>query len=501
MASKLRRDVVYWLIVAAVAFFLHKTDSGHKAHFWTYDYGDERKRQTLVVCVLSMLANLGVVAYHSTYPPHPKFDLLPRRRLSLRIHIISGLTEIFSMVAAFFAPDPTYFAVLASLAALCGHVPSATYQWPIVFGIKSVMIPMYFVFILSHFVTAVSLLMDPTDGVKLTKLCIALHGYVWVRVSIAVFHTMNILREVEYSVAIFFAGFLMAPMLFGVGANFYYVLTFLVFHFVVGPIVHRMGLHWGADNQEYSREMVTTDERKREVAMRALAALEPEQRKDFQRLDIRSDQQLAEIVFNRLDKDGNGKLEVKELEDLVVTLGHPPSDAAKWMKKWDTDLSGELSFQEFYTHVWNFQSSKSKLFANYKITSVPKKQVTDEEMARVVFQSLGRADEDELDTSILMDLLCSWGLPQSEVREYMAMFDDNKDGVIDFNEFKAHFGPFYRYSYLLLATDLDNAYMMPRRKQSGFDGDTMAAAAAAAVTDDEEPAQEETPKSKGKKNK
>lgn len=83
---------------------------------------------------------------------------------------------------------------------------------PIVFGIKTVMIPSYFMFILSHAWAAYHLAADPTNPMTLARLCIALHGYVWVRVSIAVFHLMDILRDYEYSVAIFFAGFLMTPM-------------------------------------------------------------------------------------------------------------------------------------------------------------------------------------------------------------------------------------------------------------------------------------------------
>lgn len=85
--------------------------------------------QTICVCVLSMLANLGVVAYHSTFPPHPKFTLLPRRRLCLQLHILAGVIEIFAMVSAFFARDPTVWAYVAVAAATLGHIPTAIYQW------------------------------------------------------------------------------------------------------------------------------------------------------------------------------------------------------------------------------------------------------------------------------------------------------------------------------------------------------------------------------------
>lgn len=78
--------------------------------------------------------------------------------------------------------------------------------------LQKVMLPMYFLFIASHFMGAVMLIQSPNDPLTLAKLCIALHGYVWVRVGIAILQLLNIMREYEYTVAIFFAGFVMTPM-------------------------------------------------------------------------------------------------------------------------------------------------------------------------------------------------------------------------------------------------------------------------------------------------
>ena len=133
VSPKLRRDIVFWGLVAATSFAFNRLDTQKRSHFHTAatsHNGDHGVfAQTLAVCVLSMLANIGVVAYHSTFPPHPKFTLLPRRRLCLHIHIAAGIVEIFGMTVAFFAANPTPFAYLAVAAAFLGHIPSAIYQW------------------------------------------------------------------------------------------------------------------------------------------------------------------------------------------------------------------------------------------------------------------------------------------------------------------------------------------------------------------------------------
>jgi len=482
VSPKLRRDIVFWGLVAATSFAFNRLDTQKRSHFHTAatsHNGDHGVfAQTLAVCVLSMLANIGVVAYHSTFPPHPKFTLLPRRRLCLHIHIAAGIVEIFGMTVAFFAANPTPFAYLAVAAAFLGHIPSAIYQWPIVFGIKSVMLPSYFMFIVSHIWAAYHLMINPTDAMNLLRLCIALHGYVWVRVSILVFHIMDILQGLEYSVAIFFAGFLMTPMLFGPGSNFLFLVAFLSFHFLVAPLLSAYGIHFGGINKEFDRDLHAIDKAKREAAMHAMAGLADQKsdEKDFAGFHLKSDEDLAEIVFRRLDENGDGKLQHDELRKLAVTLGYPASDVERLMKKWDTDGSGDISFKEFYNHVWNYGKWRNKIHAANQITFVPEREVSREEKARIVYNTLADEENAEgLTKELMADLLMSWALPMWEVREYMARFDTNGDGMIDLDEFTEHFAPFYEYSYLLLAAEM-GSYSVVSRRRTSLDNDEVSSA-------------------------
>ncbi|KAG0234626.1 hypothetical protein BGW42_006377 [Actinomortierella wolfii] len=65
----------------------------------------------------------------------------------------------------------------------------------------------------------------------------------------------------------------------------------------------------------------------------------------------------AKLVFDTLDADGSGHLDLSELEYLLVTWGLPKNEAAGYLKSIDTDGSGKIEFQEFYKGmdtIWKF---------------------------------------------------------------------------------------------------------------------------------------------------
>lgn len=153
--------------------------------------------QQLAVCVLSLIADYFVLGWHSNKCLHPKFSMVPARKFCIAAHIIRGTIEIFCMVTAFFAADPVPFAKCAAYAALLLHVPSSLYQTPIVFGVKKFMIPCYIIFSIIHATISCQLLFDPSSTKHLLRMFIALHGYVWVRVSIFLFKMMGIFKAHE----------------------------------------------------------------------------------------------------------------------------------------------------------------------------------------------------------------------------------------------------------------------------------------------------------------
>jgi hypothetical protein len=99
--------------------------------------------QKIALCAASILCNFYVLYYHYTTPPHPKFLMLPARKFSIRVHTISGTIEVVCGIIAFFSSDPTIWAIIMALSAIIGHITSSSYQTPIVFGAKAIMVPSY----------------------------------------------------------------------------------------------------------------------------------------------------------------------------------------------------------------------------------------------------------------------------------------------------------------------------------------------------------------------
>ncbi|KAG0364701.1 hypothetical protein BC939DRAFT_28326 [Gamsiella multidivaricata] len=65
----------------------------------------------------------------------------------------------------------------------------------------------------------------------------------------------------------------------------------------------------------------------------------------------------AKLVFDALDSDSSGTLDVAELEHLLVSWGLPHNEAAAYLKEHDSDKSNTIEFQEFYKNmstVWKF---------------------------------------------------------------------------------------------------------------------------------------------------
>merc|ERR1712000_603089 len=95
--------------------------------------------------------------------------------------------------------------------------------------------------------------------------------------------------------------------------------------------------------------------------------------------------------------------------------------------------------KEFYNHVWNYGKWRNKIHAANQITFVPEREVSREEKARIVYNTL--ADEENAE-----------GL--------------TKELMIDLDEFTEHFAPFYEYSYLLLAAEMGSYSVVSRRRTS-----------------------------------
>ncbi|KAG0342912.1 hypothetical protein BG005_002595 [Podila minutissima] len=65
----------------------------------------------------------------------------------------------------------------------------------------------------------------------------------------------------------------------------------------------------------------------------------------------------AKLVFETLDSDSSGHLDLQELQHLLVSWGLPANEAEGYLKTLDKDGSGHIDFKEFYENmstVWKF---------------------------------------------------------------------------------------------------------------------------------------------------
>lgn len=459
-------EKMLFLVVFAVSAYLIKEDypDGRKkkkngsSHFWTANYKDGMVLQYLVVCVASLVADFFVLGWHSQNPPHPKFRLRPARKLCIFVHIVSGSVEIVSFVAAFFASDPVPFAKTAAYAALALHVPSSLYQWPIVFGVKKFMIPSYFMFILTHVVSSTRLLEDPSSLEALLQMCVALHGYVWVRVSIFIFKIMKVLKTHEYTGAIFFTGFLNTPLVLGKASNYCFIVAFMAFQ-SISPLLIRWNMApWGSDTAEYNRETVITDKKRFERALLIIV----KQAVDAKRknaIKLFTDHELAKAVFNCLDSSKrDGVLSSNEATALMKRLGFPKEKIRAKFKEFDKDASGGISFEEFYRYIWKFNGGTVQhLLIKDVFTPIdfdPTKKLSSVEQAKLIFEALDMNDSGTISMEEISDVLLSWGLPAHETAKLIKLYDKDGNKVFDLQEFTAHFKPVWEYAYMLLEEEL-----------------------------------------------
>ncbi|KAF9113372.1 Calcium-dependent protein kinase 4 [Mortierella sp. AM989] len=65
----------------------------------------------------------------------------------------------------------------------------------------------------------------------------------------------------------------------------------------------------------------------------------------------------AKLVFDTLDSDSSGRLDVEELGHLLASWGLPQGEAVGYLKRHDMDGNNSITFQEFYQNmptVWKF---------------------------------------------------------------------------------------------------------------------------------------------------
>lgn len=138
-----------------------------------------------------------------------------------------------------------------------------------------------------------------------------------------------------------------------------------------------------------------------------------------------SEDQLAAIkqAFSLFDKNGDGKINTKELRTVMESLGENPTEAElkEMISEVDTDGSGTIEWSEFL-----------KMMKERK-----KEEEFNEEELRDVFKVFDKDNSGFISASELKEVSSKLGrnLTDEDVKEMMKETDLDEDGKISYEEF------------------------------------------------------------------
>ncbi len=391
--------------------------------FWVFGHQPEAPIApgTWALVVLSAIANVIVIAYHYAIPAHPKFLMLPWRRWVLRVHILSGTTELVAGLIACFSASPTA-ALVMGIAALFFHVPSAFFQTRIVFGSKAIMVPSYLLCIFTHAFCAGMLLANPDSKMWAVNTFLVFNVYVWCRIYYYVFDLLGLFSAEKYTIAILAAGATMIPALFG-SLGFMLLVGFIGLYVVLYRVLY---IRSPAEYRDFVRE------RARESAMQSEAA--PLWNA------AGADEPRAADYFKLLDRDRDNVLNRDELRHALAPWGLPAHATDEFADR--LLAAGRVDLARFEKHVWSIGAVR-----NHGIRAVATERAASErDKAHLVFRHLDFNGDGAL-TRLELDLLLNeWGLPAGETARYLKWVNA-AGGRIEFEAFFKRMRPMWRYIY------------------------------------------------------
>ncbi|XP_063711280.1 neo-calmodulin-like [Symsagittifera roscoffensis] len=129
-------------------------------------------------------------------------------------------------------------------------------------------------------------------------------------------------------------------------------------------------------------------------------------------------------VFTVFDKDGDDRITTLEIKQVLSALGRKVSEQQimEMISSVDLDSNGSIDFEEFREMMSQRRSAtdfETKLQNAFRLFDQNSDGVIDEDELKCVLDKLGIEANDE------------------EIHEMIVVADLNKDGKVDFSEFKA----------------------------------------------------------------
>lgn len=375
--------------------------------------------------VLSALANIIVIAYHYVVPAHPKFRMVPWRRVVLGIHIASGTVELVAGLMACFGQSRSA-AIIMGITALFFHVPSAFLQVRIVFGCKAIMVPAYLFCILAHGFSAGMLLADPSSTMWAVNTFLAFNVYVWCRIYFYLFDTFNLFTEMKYSISILAAGATMVGAILG-------PLGFILMACFIGTYVliyRQLFIRSPAEYAEFVREHTRASAGGANLTDLSNIVLSDAEMES-----------LGRACHAQAVRDEKGAVDRKSLATILAPWGL----AAPMLDGFiDRQLAqGPLDFDRFKREIWSIGAVRQHAIASLLV----ERASSDREKAELVFRYIDTNSDGWIDLSDLQRLLAEWGLPDSEANLYLRGRDSVATGRVAFGDFLREMEPVWRFVF------------------------------------------------------
>jgi Ca2+-binding EF-hand superfamily protein len=412
--------VVLVLVIAALCYF-ELTFSAPS------DLPNERNTSWPFIAIvgLAVLANFYILYKHIVTPPHPKFLMLPGRKLSIRAHAIGGGVESILGIAAWFTGSPI-LAVLTGVFALALHVPASYYQTQGTFGMKGINVPGYYFIVTVHaYCAAMLVITQGNEFIWLERTYVALMAYAYFRIFYAIFLQLKAFLGSQYTASLVMAAAVLMPVIFGPSGMVIGLGSILVY-LVLYKFVYR-------PTEEEWKNLFEEKER--------FSLLDGNLRQQWLQLNIQAKEgatadELAKLAFEKLDTNKSGELDRTEIEKLLTTWG--ASQRLRESFFYHFGETSKIGFGSFVSTFWQGERAISKLLVDSPSDS--------HNQAKIVFNHIDVDKTGYLEYAEIEMLLLEWGMDDYEARRYIKKFAGS-DSKLDLKEFEHSMQPIWRFGY------------------------------------------------------
>lgn len=403
--------------------------AGDGSFFARAEY-DRQVWSMLFVAIAAMPTNVYLVyGYLFQLPPHPKFLLLPRYRFCIRLHVGSGVLEIFAGIAMWFSRTHLCTRLHAVISVV--HALTSLYQVPLLFGMKLFMNPAYITAILIKGYLAVNVMVHPHCYVRALSLVVIHSTYAWVRNCHLFMNYFGIVQDSKYTMSVMFAGFITTPVI-EPWLNLLLILAIV----------------------SYACYLVTFASKKTSVL-----ALTENSRCMFSN---KPGYEGLKCPFSNADVEADELPGIATENSKAITY-EELMESAK--------VKGDPLLATMLEALFDSKSGASRTLDSKELCRIldllekPFHSVTQQDLdmaekpedrARCVFNALDDNGDGTIEVRELAAVILHFGMPPRHVQEIMDNFDDNRDGTLDFSEFFRHFQPLWEFAFWDLSQGIRN---------------------------------------------